>query len=230
MDDLDRTFRRLVQNIRNGFPEYLTRPFEVAEIYQSIIPYRHNRRELAIDTNQDYELALCQLLAGARGYIEGEEIMQETIRRELGGANPNTSIYREFAATRVTLSTTALRRYEQLAVSDRDATPVFGDAADEPAEAPPKRAAEPQKGAAEQKEPSRGGGVSAGAGGGRPSGGGVAGGACRYCGGALPGERRSIFCPHCGQNVTVQRCPACGTELDSSWKFCITCGRGIGQS
>ncbi len=225
MDDLDRMFRRLVQNIRNGFPEYLTRPFEVAEIYQSIIPYRHNRRELAIETNQDYELALCQLLAGSRGYVEGEEIMQETIRRELGGTNPNTSIYREFAATRVTLSTTALRRYEQLTVEDRDTAPVFGDPPDEQSEASPTRAAEPLGGAAEQKEPARGSG-----GGGRPSGAGVAGGPCRYCGGALPVERRSIFCPHCGQNVTVQRCPACGTELDSSWKFCITCGRGVGQS
>lgn len=222
MDDLDRMFRRLVQNIRNGFPEYLTRPFEVAEIYQSIVPYRHNRRELAIETNQDYELALCQLLAGARGYVEGEEMMQETIRRELGGTNPNTSIYREFAATRVTLSTTALRRYEQLAVEDQDATPVVGNAGGEPTEAPTPRAAVPAPSTAEQKEPSRSGG--------RPSGGGVAGGACRYCGGALPVERRSIFCPHCGQNLTVQRCPACSTELDSSWKFCITCGRGVGQS
>ncbi len=220
MDDLDRMFRRLVQNIRNGFPEYLTRPFEVAEIYQSIIPYRHNRRELAIETNQDYELALCQLLAGARNYVEGEEIMQETIRRELGGTNPNTSIYREFAATRVTLSTTALRRYEQLAVADGNVAVPLAEAASEEPE--PSRAPEPPREAAtEQKEPSRGG---------RPSGGGIAGGTCRYCDGALPIERRSIFCPHCGQDLTVQRCPACGTELDSSWKFCITCGRGIGRS
>jgi len=28
----------------------------------------------------------------------------------------------------------------------------------------------------------------------------------------------------------VQRCPACGTELEINWKFCITCGRGIAST
>src|SRR5687768_2652734 len=100
MDDLDRMFRRLVQNIRNGYPEYLTRPFEVAELYQNLVPYRHNRRELGIETNQDYEIALLQLLAGVRGYVDGDEVMQESIKRELASPSPNTAIFREFAASR----------------------------------------------------------------------------------------------------------------------------------
>jgi hypothetical protein len=54
MDDLDRMFRRLVQNIRTGYPDYLSRPFEVSELYQNIIPYRHNRSELGLEQNQDY--------------------------------------------------------------------------------------------------------------------------------------------------------------------------------
>jgi predicted amidophosphoribosyltransferase len=37
------------------------------------------------------------------------------------------------------------------------------------------------------------------------------------------------FCPSCGHNVTVQHCPACATELEVDWKFCITCGRGIDE-
>src|SRR2546423_2166109 len=72
MDDLDRLFLRLVQNLRAGYPEYLTHPFEVAELYQSVVPYRHNRRELAIDTNGDYETALLRLLSGERGYLQGD--------------------------------------------------------------------------------------------------------------------------------------------------------------
>jgi hypothetical protein len=36
-----------------------------------------------------------------------------------------------------------------------------------------------------------------------------------------------LFCPSCGQNLMVQRCPACGTELEIHWKYCITCGRGV---
>ena len=44
MDELDRMYRRLVQNLRTGFPDLLGRPFEVAELYTTLIPYRHNRR------------------------------------------------------------------------------------------------------------------------------------------------------------------------------------------
>ena len=54
----------------------------------------------------------------------------------------------------------------------------------------------------------------------------VGGGTCRYCGGNLPEGRRVTFCPTCGQNVTIIQCPACSTELELGWKFCITCGRG----
>jgi predicted amidophosphoribosyltransferase len=53
-------------------------------------------------------------------------------------------------------------------------------------------------------------------------------GSCRYCGGRLPDGRRITFCPHCGQNLTVQHCQACGTELELGWKFCVTCGRASG--
>jgi hypothetical protein len=56
----------------------------------------------------------------------------------------------------------------------------------------------------------------------------VASGTCRYCSGPLPEGRNITFCPHCGQNLTVLNCPACGTELDVGWKFCTTCGRAAG--
>jgi len=52
---------------------------------------------------------------------------------------------------------------------------------------------------------------------------------CRYCGSALPEDRGVVFCPSCGHNVTVQHCPACNTELEVDWKFCITCGRDTSQ-
>ena len=49
---------------------------------------------------------------------------------------------------------------------------------------------------------------------------------CRYCGNRLPEKRHMIFCPHCGMDMTKRQCPACSTELDVSWRFCVTCGRG----
>jgi hypothetical protein len=55
----------------------------------------------------------------------------------------------------------------------------------------------------------------------------VLGGRCQYCGQALPEGRAVTFCPHCGQNVTVVRCPACSTELEAGWRFCVTCGRAM---
>jgi hypothetical protein len=50
---------------------------------------------------------------------------------------------------------------------------------------------------------------------------------CRYCGAVLPRGRAVTFCPYCGQDVTVQQCPACSTELDVAWRFCVACGRGV---
>ncbi|HEX4468413.1 MAG TPA: hypothetical protein VH080_02715, partial [Gemmatimonadaceae bacterium] len=77
MDALDRTFRHLLQTIQTRYPAYLTQPFEVAELYQNILPYRHHRRELGLETNQEYELALLQLLSGARDYLVVNDQMRE---------------------------------------------------------------------------------------------------------------------------------------------------------
>jgi hypothetical protein len=111
MDDLDRLVRRLVQNVRNSYPQYLSQPVEVSELYQTLIPYRHNRTELEIETNQDYEAALCQLLSGERGYATGDSAMQDAMRKELSSPNPNTAVFRDFAAARVTLTSEAVRHF-----------------------------------------------------------------------------------------------------------------------
>jgi len=75
MDDLDRVFHRLVSNIRHRHSEYLTLPFTVQELYETLIPYRHHRRELGIETNQDYEIAVTRLLSGERDYLLADQSM-----------------------------------------------------------------------------------------------------------------------------------------------------------
>ena len=378
MDDLDRMFRRLVSVIRAEFPSYLDQPFEVAELYQSIIPYRHHRRELGFETNQDYELTLTRLLAGARGYVRGDSRMQERLRQELSGSNPDSSVFRGFATTTVTLDPEAVRwiespeaeRGERRPTADRgtdrfaeehlvggrqrgrddapepDAqtvifrrgSPTSTAATTAPAAAPaaaPTAAAATAAAAAasppppqpQQPAPQSGGGSTTpmaasasggtspisvttsgptpstsfirsgppsdaprpvpnagqGDGGARSAGSPppmrppaappprptapaaatgaaaasagaarasssaspstrqamptpqrgaqtvVATGSCHYCGGELPDGRRITFCPHCGQNLTIQHCPACSTELELGWKFCTTCGREMTQ-
>jgi hypothetical protein len=48
--------------------------------------------------------------------------------------------------------------------------------------------------------------------------------ACAWCKGAMPQEDRVKFCPSCGKAVTLVPCPACGEELDHTWRFCVACG------
>ena len=104
MDELDRFYRRLVQNIRGAAPEMLTRPFEVSQIYQELVPYRTNRRELGFDSNEDYELALMQLLAGLRGYLVVDSELQSAMRAELSSPNPDLATFRVYATSTVALA------------------------------------------------------------------------------------------------------------------------------
>lgn len=245
MDELDRLYRRLVHSIRVGFPELLTRPFEVSAIYQQILPYRTNRRELEFDSNDEYELALCQLLSGARGLLSGDADMQGALRRELEAPSPDLAGYRAYATSLVSLSTEPLRDLmlrampdasrsgasaigaspaEQVAIAGRATeaveTPQGVEAASPPPPPPPPIAV-PRHGISPSPPSvpiSRATPVRA-----------AQGEKCRYCGGLMPEARGVVFCPSCGHNLTVQHCPACNTELEVGWKFCITCGRDTSQ-
>jgi len=248
MDELDRMYRRLVQNVRTGFPDLLGRPFEVAELYTTLIPYRHNRRELELDTNQDYEHALLRLLSGERGYLIGDPQMQLEFRSELDSPNPDLTKFRAYATTMVSIAPDGVRTADAPALR----RPGSGGTAAIPSTAAPAPAPPPAPAAQAMAErPTLG--VPESATSARPTAARSAppappapptpltapqpaltatgqrsiagGGDCRYCGGELPEGRNITFCPHCGQNLTVVNCPACGTELDVGWKFCTTCGR-----
>lgn len=220
MDDLDRVFRRLVQNIKSRSPEQLTLPFTVAELYEQLIPYRHNRRELGIETNQDYELAVMRLLSGERDYIVGDDAMQDTLKQEISSQNPDTGAFREFATTQISLSPAALEKQPDRA----RATPAMA----RPAMAPAAAGATDTV-TLDQRAPI-GDSPAVAARPARPPAFGATGDTaepkgCRYCGGILPEGRTVTFCPHCGQNLARNQCPACGTEMEQGWKFCIGCGR-----
>src|SRR5690242_15693466 len=112
MDALDRTFKHLLHTIQARYPAYLSQPFEVAELYQNILPYRHHRRELGLDTNQDYELVLLQLLSGARDYLVVGDEMRERLARELAAPNPDPGVFREYSTSQIALSPSAVRRFQ----------------------------------------------------------------------------------------------------------------------
>ncbi len=102
---VDRFFSTLVEEIREQEPSYLKAPFTVAEIYQTLVPYRTHRDRIGAELNGDYEDALLRLLAGEKDYLALEsDTARERIRLELRSSNPNTGLYREYAAVGVRLN------------------------------------------------------------------------------------------------------------------------------
>ena len=258
MDDLDRVFHRLVSNIRHRHPEYLTLPFTVQELYETLIPYRHHRRELGIETNQDYEIAVTRLLSGERDYLQADPEMRDKLQSELLSAHADPGAFREFAGAKVSLAPEALRRIRALTVppgaSSGAGANATSSAADTGAGGAPNTSGTTatdssrsdsnqgaastagvasSPGAAAESVPS--GTTASGAGeSARPAAAVIPSllnvtvpEGCAFCGGTLPEGRTVIYCPHCGNNLSVSRCPACGGELEKGWKFCVTCGRGV---
>lgn len=202
MDDLDRLFQRLVHNIRNGHAEYLSVPFTVQELYDTLVPYRHYRRDLGIDTNQDYEAAVTRLLSGEKGYIRADQAMQDRLTKEMSSPHADVGAFRDYAETRISLAPDALQKLG-VAIPSQNAGGYAS-----------------------------GGGNGDGGGSGESSTSFVVPGvatdtieSCKFCGGTLPDGRKAIYCPHCGQNLAAKHCAGCGAELDPVWKFCVNCGR-----
>jgi hypothetical protein len=123
-DALARFHRALVEEILRTRPAYLREPFTVAEIYQNLVPYRTHRDRIGVDMNGDYEDALLRLLAGEGEYLllESEHARTE-ISDELSSPNPNTGLYREFAAVDVRLN--PLRMPRDLPDPVMGSTPPF---------------------------------------------------------------------------------------------------------
>jgi endogenous inhibitor of DNA gyrase (YacG/DUF329 family) len=116
---VERFYQVLVDEIRRGSPSYLSSSFTVAEIYQSLIPYRTHRDQLGVEINGDYEDALLRLLAGEGDYLIIEsDPARNRIRSELERRAPNTGIYREFAAVGVRLNPRMLPKASRVEASD----------------------------------------------------------------------------------------------------------------
>ena len=195
MDPIDRMFHVLVRTLRAKQPALLKTPFTVGELYQHILPYRHFRRELEMETNQEYELALMQLLAGSRGYLDVDERLRDGLGRELASLSPEPSRIRDFADAQLSVNGSAQ------ATVPASASPALGA----PAVASPRPSPQPPGNVNERTDASR----------------------CRYCGGDLPPGRTMNYCPHCGQNLQVINCTACGAEVEAGWKFCVACGKAV---
>jgi len=206
-DVLGRFHQTLVEEIRRRRPEYLAEPFTVAEIYQNLIPYGTHRDRLGVEMNGDYEDALLRILAGEGGYLilESEPALRD-LRHELESPNPNTGLYREYAAVDVRLAP----GYVEVGAPDAPvATAQAG---------PPAAAAAPPLPFVPSAEPSAVESAPEG-----PA------EACRWCRAELPRRANLKYCPFCGTDIRIVPCPECGEELEPEWRFCISCGTEIGH-
>jgi hypothetical protein len=227
MDELDLLFQRLVRAVRDQRPEYLSRPFEVSELI-AFVPYRAVRTEIGVETNEDYAHALTRLLAGERGYLFADDLLQDDLKAELASPNPDLEAHKAYLNARVSLAQERARLLlEQDTANGLTAPmpPTVNPAPPPPPITPkaaspvrltdsgPRPVARPTAGTPRPLDAS----ADAPAHAGRPG--------CKYCGQPLPDGRDVQFCPHCGQNLKMSRCAACSAELEPGWKFCVACGR-----
>ncbi len=166
-------FHAVVRALRSQRPPADGRPFTAAELHDRILPYRHFRRELALQSNQEYELTLLRLLSGERGYLDVDERLRDVLTRELSQRAPDPARLRDVADAQCSLNTS----------KKHDVPESTGSGSNE-----------------------------------RSS-------YCRYCGGALPAGRAAHFCPHCGLNLELAHCAACGAEVEPDWRYCAVCGK-----
>lgn len=112
-DTFELLYTRLTDALRSARPAPFSKPVTVAEIYQELVPYRLVRDEIGFAMNADYEHVLLRLLAGEGARVRLDPVSaREAIQRELRSANPNVSIYREYAACDVWVSDPATGEVE----------------------------------------------------------------------------------------------------------------------
>lgn len=200
-DELDRLFERLVDALARE--TRLAVPFVASEVYERLVPYRSNRSRLKVATHQDYEMTVLRLLAGERGYVRLEpDDVRDGMQRELTAPNPDPAYFRNFPDARLTVNR---RAAEQFLAGERLYAPPTPDIS--PADEPEEESLVPLPFSMDGTAPNQ----------------------CPYCGGSLPAGRKVNFCAHCGQPPSGElKCPACGSEVDVGWAYCVSCGRATG--
>jgi hypothetical protein len=206
--DLERLFRRLVRNLADTEPARLHQPLPLADVYQSIVPYRSNRRSLGLESSEDYELVLLRLAAGEAGLVRTEpETARKQLAAEAASTNPDLSLLRRIENVFLTIRSEPLA-YALGPEPEMEASPRGGVSPPPPAALPdfpePDELAELEPAAPEEAAPH-----------------------CLYCGGTLPNHRTVTFCPHCGQRQGPATCPSCHSEVERGWRHCVNCGSAL---
>lgn len=212
LDDLDRLAFRLSRTIRTQYPQLLAQGFTLSDLEERLLPFRDVRREMANGGADAFETALLRLIAGDRGYLVSDPELQGACRQALAFPSPTLAMVRAWATSTLRLSqANAGTSGNSPSVPAPQRTPLGTPGAEHDLFPSPTFFSTPPMA-------SPGVHVSGSA----PA---VSHACCRFCDNKLPQGRRVTFCPYCGMDLTKRQCPACSTELDANWKFCVTCGR-----
>jgi hypothetical protein len=197
LDDLDRLAFRLRRLIRTEYPALARQGFTLADLEERLLPSRDARREMADSGGNAWEVAMLRLVSGEREYLEADAELRASACRALTLPSPSLGHVRAWATAPIRLGP---------GMTPAEQVPALHD---------------PSGMRTPWGEQATGGAMGA-----HTAGIATRASACRYCHGRLPEQRRVTFCPHCGHDLTKRQCPACCTELDVTWRFCVTCGRG----
>jgi hypothetical protein len=204
--DLQRFFHQIVRNLAATDPARLHRPLPLADIRDSIVPYRVNRRALQLESSEDYELVLLQLCAGEGGFARTEpDDVRALFAAELRSSNPDLAILHQHENAVVSLETQplsqALSPKPDLTFAPPDHSFDLAVPEAPSADLPELSSLEPNT----HRFMSH----------------------CAQCGGLLPTGRVVNFCPHCGGHHVLARCPACRSEIEAGWRHCVNCGATV---
>ncbi|HXE57373.1 MAG TPA: zinc ribbon domain-containing protein [Gemmatimonadales bacterium] len=226
--DLERFARRLVASLAGLGPDGARRAITVGEISRSLLPYRVARRELGVDSAEDYDMLLLRLASGEGGFarLESSELAAAA-EAEARSPNPDLHFVRALGDAMLRLAPERIGAITEPAVDRREeparSEPVLGE------QAPPPPAldtevitAEPVSRGPTDTSPTHAGLTYAGP---APADA-TTDPRCPFCGAALPPGRPARFCPSCGARQPA-RCPGCGGRVEEGWRYCVECGERL---
>jgi hypothetical protein len=242
VDALDLLFRRIVLAAQAAGA--LQRPLTVLELLDEFAPYGAAKRDGALDTHDDYLHAMMRLVSGEGARFFADDLMQDDLKAELQSPNPDLTVLRTYANTKLRISTSGVA---EVLAGDTEidlspppkagtprrsggvpstgaprvsgAQPAVRRPTPPPTSAVTEHPTEPRDASALQQV------FDAYASSAMTTPPVTTDLGCPYCAQVLPKGRAITFCPSCGQNLNVKRCPGCSAEIESGWKFCVTCGR-----
>ena len=109
--DLERFFERLVRNLAAIDQQKVKQPIAVVDIKSTILPYRTNRRALALEGTEDYEELLVRLVSMEGGLVTtSPQDVADWCARQMASLTPDLSGIPGQAAATITVNPEAVAR------------------------------------------------------------------------------------------------------------------------